>query len=210
MKLSLYRSVVKTKQDLLLLVGTGCLVFVWFFSYYSHNQDIIVRTIFEIKNLENQQRPMIKTKVLQENLEQTIKSLKIKLRHPFQTLPTTTTRQKQSSRYMTDFANKACKAGLRLDSCVVKKHTDKTWFAQHTVSYEMTGSEEQIDAFIKAVRTSDQTVRCSALNIKKADSQTSHLGCTLRFLTFKEKETPPCTPTQKTATHNKVAALPKP
>jgi hypothetical protein len=206
MKLSIYRSIIRTKRDAILLGSLGLCAFVWFFSYYSHNQDIILRSSFEIKNLETQQLPLAKTKILQEKLEQTTKDLKLKLRNSSHN--SSATNLKQPSHNMTDFANKACKAGLRLDSCTIKKHTDKTWFMQHTIIYELTGSDEQINAFIKEIRGSDQPVRCTALTIKKMDTQTSHIICTLRFLTFKDK-TQINSPLRKAVVYSQNTALPQ-
>lgn len=204
MKLSMYRSIIKTKQDTFLLAGVCLVVFLWFFSYYSQNQDLILRRSFEIKNLETQQKTLAKTKSLQVKLEQTIKELKLKLRNTENN--TLVTHPQKPSTYMTEFAHKICKTGLRLDSCIVQKQKNKNWFTQHNIVYEMTGLDEQITKFIQDVRKSNYAIRCTNVALKKIDPQNTHLACTLQFLIFKGKSTYPPQQGIPTSTKNTPTA----
>ncbi len=205
MKLSVDQVTIKkytiNKQDIFLVTGVCLTLFVWFFTYYSGNQDLITRYRYEIKNLETQQHTLAHSKSLQTKLEDTIKTLKIKLRTPGQ--KSVLNNSKRPAAHMTDLAHKACKTGLRFDSCVVQKQKNKTWLNKQNIVYEMTGTEDQIKKFIEEVQHSEHLLRCTNLTLKKIDPKTVHLACTLQFLTFKatpENTTLQATESKKTTT----------
>lgn len=206
MKLSIDQVTIRkytiNKQDTFLVTGMCLTLFIWFFTYYSNNQDLITRYQYEIKNLETQQRALVHSKSLQAKLEDTIRNLKIKLRAPGQ--KSALQNSKRPAAHMTDLAHKACKTGLRLDSCVVQKQKNKTWLTKQNIVYEMTGTDDQIKKFIEEVQHSEHLLRCTNLTLKKTTPQAVHLACTLQFLTFKATtgNTTVQTPVaQKTTTH---------
>ena len=161
----------------------GLLVGSWFFMYYLHAQEKLILYKNEIKNLRTKQNQIFSNKKTLRDLKKSVLNLKNRLNA---TIHEDIKEKAIPSAKIASIARKIQKLGLTLNSCMTDEIKKRKRFTKQNVTYNISGSFEQINLLIETIAQKSRNLKCKKLLLTTAQNTRIQLELVLQFLFFKK------------------------